>query len=367
MFYLGAALASAIVLLSSCSLGYYIHTASGQLDLLSRREPIPEVLADPGAPQELKGKLATVLEIRDFASSELGLPDNDSYRSYADLERPYVVWNVFAAPEFSVDSKQWCFPVVGCVTYRGYFKRAKADRFAQGLEDEGYDVYIGGVPAYSTLGRFDDPVMNTMLHWQEADLAAIIFHELAHQRLYVKGDAPFSEAFAMLVEEEGLRLWVERNGTPDTLEAYRLRRQREGALFLLVAEARERLRAVYASAVPESEMRERKAAEFERLRNRYESMKVSWEGYARFDHWFKEPLNNARLGSLATYREFLPAFRALLQRAGGELEMFYVSAEQLAALEAEAREERMRELLAISDTPEASADVRGTNDGSRAR
>jgi predicted aminopeptidase len=326
-FYIVSIPAGLIFLLSSCSLGYYMHTASGQLDLLSRREPIQELLADPSAADELKAKLGTVLQIRDFASSELGLPDNDSYRSYADIERPYVVWNVFAAPEFSIDSKQWCFPVVGCVTYRGYFARAKADRFAQGLEDDGYDVYVGGVPAYSTLGRFDDPVMNTMLHWEEADLAAIIFHELAHQRLYVKGDAPFSEAFAMLVEEEGLRLWVERHGTPETLEAYRLRRQREGALFLLAAETRERLRVLYGSAIPEAEMRERKAAEFQRLRGQYESMKASWGGYARFDHWFNEPLNNARLGSLATYRQFLPAFRTLLHRAGSELETFYVFAE----------------------------------------
>lgn len=355
MLYLFATLAGLMVLLSSCSLGYYIHTATGQLDLLSRREPIQDLLADPAAPDELKGRLETVVQIRDFASSSLGLPDNNSYRSYADLERPYVVWNVFAAPEFSADAKQWCFPVVGCVTYRGYFKRAKADKFAHGLEEEGYDVYVGGVPAYSTLGRFDDPVMNTMLHWQDADLAAIIFHELAHQRLYVKGDSPFSEAFAMLVEEEGLRRWVKNHGTPEALEEYRLRRQREGALFLLVAQTRERLRDLYGSTISESEMRQQKAAEFQQLRSQYEGMKASWEGYARFDHWFKEPLNNARMGSLATYREFLPAFRTLLHRSGGELEAFYVSAERLAALEPTAREERLRELLAISEGATAAS------------
>lgn len=349
MCYLAAALAGLVMLLSSCSLGYYIHAATGQLDLLSRREPIPEVLADPVVPAQLKRKLQTVLGIREFASATLGLPDNDSYRSYADLERPYVVWNVFAAPEFSIDAKQWCFPVVGCVSYRGYFKHAKADRFAQRLTERGYDVYVGGVPAYSTLGRFDDPVMNTMMHWQDADLAAIIFHELAHQRLYVKGDSPFSEAFAMLVEEEGLRLWVESHGTLEALEKYRLRRQRESALFLMVAQSRERLRDLYNSQLPEFEMREQKTRELERLRGQYENMKSSWEGYGRFDHWFKDPLNNARLGSLATYREFLPAFRALLHRAGGDLEAFYVSAERLADLDAEIRQERLRELMATSE------------------
>ncbi len=341
--------AVALLALSSCSVGYYFHAARGQLDVLSRRQPIEELIADEQVSEDLKARLKTVLAVRQFASDQLLLPDNDSYRSYADLERPYVVWNVFAAPEFSVEAKTWCFPIVGCVTYRGFFKEEKASAFGEGLRGEGYDVYIGGVPAYSTLGKFDDPVMNTMMHWQEQDLAAIIFHELAHQELYVKNDAPFSEAFAMVVEEEGLRRWFEAQGNEEALAAYRARRQRETILFTMIARTRARLDELYRSGLPDDEMRSAKAQELNRLREEYELVKASWSGYNRFDPWFNGALNNARIASLATYREFLPAFRALLARSGGDLRRFYQSAKDLAALDATEREEKMRGLMTISD------------------
>src|SRR4051812_10885006 len=187
---------------------YLIQAATGQMQIVSKRQPIAEVIRDPATSEKLKARLEYVAAARDFASRELGLPDNESYRSYADLGRPYVVWNVFAAPEFSVEPRQWCFPIAGCVVYRGYFSEAAAQRYARKLRRRGDDVAVGGVAAYSTLGHFKDPVLSTMLGWSDAQLAATLFHELAHQVVYVPGDSQFNESFATVVEEAGLERWL---------------------------------------------------------------------------------------------------------------------------------------------------------------
>ena len=183
---------------------YLMQAAGGQMELVSKREPIHSVLSNPATTEKLRGRLEYVTAARDFASRELGLPDNASYRSYADLQRPYVVWNVFAADEFSVEPKRWCFPIAGCVVYRGYFKESAAQAYALKMRMRGNDAMVGGVAAYSTLGHFKDPVLNTMMGWSDAQLAGTLFHELAHQVVYIPGDSEFNEAFATAVEEVGL-------------------------------------------------------------------------------------------------------------------------------------------------------------------
>ncbi len=217
--------AALLALVASLQTGcYLLESARGQLSLMSRREPIARVIERPATPPALRAQLEEVTAIRDFASRELGLPDNGSYRSYADVGRPYVVWNVVAAPEFSVDARQWCFPIVGCVAYRGYFIERRARSFAAALRRQGFDVSVGGVAAYSTLGHFDDPILNTMVGWDDVELAAIVFHELTHQLLYVSGDASFNEALATTVEEEGCAAGCWRRDAPPTWPSTSCRR-----------------------------------------------------------------------------------------------------------------------------------------------
>src|ERR1700683_4876474 len=205
---------------------YLLESAQGQLALMSTRRPIARVVADPRTPADVRKQLEAVAQIREFATRDLHLPDNGSYRTYADVGRPYVVWNVFAAPEFSVDPKEWCYPIVGCVAYRGYFVERRARRFADKLRRRGLDVAVGGVAAYSTLGHFNDPILNTMLGWSDVELASIIFHELTHQMIYVANDADFNEALATTVEEEGVRRWLRSLGRDRDLAEYLSYQQR---------------------------------------------------------------------------------------------------------------------------------------------
>ncbi len=331
----------AVVAIAMPALGgcYYLQAIGGQLEVMRKREPIPEVLEDPTVPDATRERLGMVLEARRFAVDELGLPDNDSYRTYADLERDYVVWNVFAAPEFSLEPKTWCFPIVGCVAYRGYFDEAAARRHAAGLEARGYDVYVGGVPAYSTLGRFDDPVLNTMMRWTDADLVATVFHELAHQRLYVKGDTGFNEAFATAVAEIGLERWLTSRGQAEALAVYRRRIAFRKALVAMAEAAKVELEALYADGIDVGEMRRRKRALLDDLSRRAveEAARRGFEDAG----WLRAPLNNARLVSVGVYRSHLGAFRALYQQCDSDLSCFYAGAEELADLPAEQRRQRL--------------------------
>ena len=327
------------------SLGYYAQAARGQLQLLSHREPIEEVIEKPDTSEALKKTLRLVLEMREYASSQLALPDNASYRSYVDIKRPYVVWNLFAAPEFSIEPKHWCFPFVGCLSYKGYFDEAKARAAGSRLAADGYDVYVGGIAAYSTLGHFDDPFLSSMLRLDEAVTAGIVFHELAHQRVYIRDDTELNEAFASLVEEEGVQRWLGERRGPEALAAWRVRREREQAFATIVDESRTRLGALYASALPEEEMRSRKATELDALRARYAELKVSWGGYAGYDAWFDSGLNNARIASVATYQRLVPALRVMLADAGDDLPRFYADVEALGKLSAEERGQRLEALL----------------------
>jgi predicted aminopeptidase len=308
----------AVVPLPGC---YLVHTAAGQWDLNSRRVPIAGVVAAPTTPPALRTQLGLALRIREFATRELGLPDNQSYRTYADVGRPYVVWNVFATPEFSVDPKTWCFPVAGCVAYRGYFAERRARDFALGLEARGYDVEVGGVAAYSTLGHFADPVLNTMLRWDETELAAQIFHELAHQRLYVPGDTEFNEAFATVVETEGVARWLSGDDRSDALGAFRLRQDRYAKLAAMFSETRAELRVLYARDLPDARKRAAKVAAFDALRQRYADRRAEFGG--AFEWLLRPGLNNARLLSVATYQGCVPLLRARLAETGNDLPRFY--------------------------------------------
>jgi len=340
---------------SSCAAPYYWQAIGGQIELLRKREPIDEVIADPAADPTLKSTLARVETMRRFAVDELDLPSNDSYTTYVALDRPYVVWNVVATEEFSVEPQRWCFPFVGCVAYRGYFDKARADRFAAKLAEDGLDTSSGGSTAYSTLGYFDDPVLSTMVAGGDQYVASLLFHELAHQRLYVKSDSEFSEAFAMVVEELGTERWLSEHGTAADLERYRTRRQRREQFGELIAAQQARLRAVYASGAPPEQLREDKQRAFDTLRTEYEALKASWGGSTDYDAWFAQPLNNATLASVATYTRWLPAMRARLDEVG--LRAFYADAEAVAKLDAEEREAKLRAWATKARAPAPSGDV----------
>lgn len=321
----------AIWALSGCStVSYYGQLADGQLRLLAAREPVSEVVADPTRDPVLRRRLEQSQEARAFASAALGLPDNGSYRLYADIHRPNVVWNVFATPELSLRPVTHCFPIAGCVAYRGYYGEAGAQGEAKRLKDEGMDVYVGGVEAYSTLGWFDDPILSSMLRWDDQRLAETIFHELAHQRYYLPGDTAFNESYASFVEQEGGRRWREFRGLPP--ESGIAVRQREG-LTRLVLDTRERLGRLYASGQSADALRAGKAAEFERMRREYRALCLrEWGGKCPYDAWMNSPMNNAKLLPFGLYDQWVPAFATLLRQVGGNWPAFYARVEKLGAL-----------------------------------
>lgn len=316
---------------AGCStLGYYLQAFNGQMELTRKARPIPQVLEDKDTPTELKARLERVQDIRAFASRELALPDNGSYRRYADLQRPYVVWNVFATEEFSVVPQQWCFPIAGCVGYRGYFARDGADAFAAQQRKAGLDVYVGGVPAYSTLGWMDDPVLNTFIRYPDSEIARLVFHELAHQLVYVPGDSTFNESFASTVELEGVKRWLAVYGTPGQFAEFEAGQARRRDFAQLVARYRDKLAALYASGIDAPAMRSAKAQTFEQMREDYRALREQWGGFAGYDWWFEQPLNNAQIASVAMYTQLVPGFQKLLAESGGDLPRFYQSVEALA-------------------------------------
>jgi predicted aminopeptidase len=332
-------LALAAGLVSGCGLPYYAQAIHGQVKLLRARTPIEAVLEDPDADPGLQSKLRNIVVARRFAVERLALPDNDSYTSYVDIGRDYVVWNVIAAEEFSVDPVTWCFPVAGCVAYRGYFDRDDAEKFQAKLDARGYDTYSGGSSAYSTLGHFDDPVLSTMLDGGDEYSAGVLFHELAHQQLYFKGDSELSEAFATAVEESGMELWLSEHGGPEALEAYRARLGRRADFAALIGRQQQRLSEVYAGGDGEAEMRAAKDAAFDAMRADYRALKQQWGGLGDYDRWFDQRLNNASLAAVATYRRWVPALRWRLGQLG--FAAFYDEMERLAKLDDDARERRL--------------------------
>jgi predicted aminopeptidase len=320
--------AMSLVLCACSSVRYYAQAAHGQGALLVHRRSVSAVMRDPGTDPKLAARLSSAQQARRFASQRLRLPDNRSYTGYVDLHRRYVVWNVFAAPRYSVEAVPQCFPIAGCVAYRGYFKEAAANADADRRRSRGDDVWIGGVPAYSTLGWLVDPILSSMLRWDDDELDSTIFHELAHQLIYVRGDTAFNESFATFVQTEGLREWRSSRGLPPQDD----RKQAMDTGFTqLVLDLRERLKTLYASGGDEPTMASGKQREIEAFRNRYHQWRQrEWPQEHRYDAWVAKPINNARLLPFGLYDRWTPAFAVLFERAERSWPAFYASVRALA-------------------------------------
>lgn len=312
--------------------GYYLQSVAGHLDLVGGRENIAGLIADEATPAELRDRLALVEEAVDYAAAELALPDNGSYRDYVDVGGPFVAWNVVATPPLSMAPVEWCFVVVGCISYRGYFDRDEAIAYGQNLYDEGYDVSVTGTRAYSTLGWFRDPVPSTIIFDADYDLVGTIFHELAHQRVYVAGDATFNESYAVAVERAAVEQWLADYGDAALAREYRIAIARQEQFLEMLLETRADLVVLYASGLSEPEMLAAKAARFDELRGDYAGLKRGWGGYSGYDGWFASEINNARLALVATYNSGVGAFTALFEANGGDWAAFHHAVELLAAL-----------------------------------
>jgi predicted aminopeptidase len=336
-----------VALLGACSsVGYYSQSIGGHLEVLNAARPIEDWLSDPKTPQALRERLEKVRAMRRFAVDELGLPDNSSYTSYADLKRPFVVWNVFATPALSLRLRQWCFPIVGCISYRGYYAKKDAEAYAQMLREQGDDVYVGGIPAYSTLGYTSDPVLSTFVTFPESEVARLIFHELSHQVVYVKGDSTFNESFAVAVEDEGVKRWFARDGAGGAAQqAFLLTNARKAQFVTLLTRHREALQAIYASADGDDAKRQAKEAEFAALKADYEALKAEpgspFYQYTGYDRYFAQHLNNANLAAVATYSRRVPAFAKLIADDGGDMRRFYRDAEAISKLPLAERNARL--------------------------
>ena len=342
----------AVILLQCRSLPYYDQAIKGQLVILRNQEPISDLIEHPDTPAALREKLQFIRNVREFAATQLHLPVNDHYLSYVELNRPYVVWNVFSAPEFSLTPETWCFPIVGCVAYRGYFSEQDARRFGESLKKEGYDVFIGGAIAYSTLGWFEDPVLSTFVNLSETDTAALIFHELAHGVLYVKNDTAFNESFATAVEQEGLRRWQNATHDPNGYQKWQRKHQLRRQFIDLVAKYRHALEALYARDLLLSAKRKQKAALFTQMKAEFRDLKLSHGGLAVYDAWFNRPLNNAQLISVSTYHDWVPAFGLILSESDGDLQKFYQKCRQLAKNEPAGRKRILQDYIKETQNPE---------------
>lgn len=325
-------------------LAYYSQAAQGQMEVLAKAKPIETVMLHPSTDENLRSRLKLVQEIRRFAVDELGLPDNGSYKKYADLQRPYVLWNVVVTPELSLQPQQWCFLVAGCVSYRGYYKKEQAHSFAETMQQQGKDVLVSGVPAYSTLGWFNDPVLSTFIHYSEAELARLIFHELAHQIVYVPGDTQFNESFATAIEEIGVTRWLHRFGNTAQLGNFQQSQKRRLTFIALLSEYRAKLEENYASADSASSKRLKKAEIFLSLKEAYAVLKhEQWNDDASYDAWFNRPLTNAHLALISTYFDLVPAFHSLWEQQKN-FSLFYQSVRQLAKLEKHKRRSQLAKL-----------------------
>jgi predicted aminopeptidase len=336
------ALLVSTVLVSCETVSYYGQAVAGQLYIFSHRENIEALIENQNTSPELKNKLETILEIRTFAEQELLLPLDKNYSTYVDVQRPYVVWNVFATPEFSMQANNWCYPIAGCVSYRGYFSEVNAREFAENLNAQGQDVYVGGVAAYSTLGWFSDSILNTVIAREDHQLASLLFHELAHQLLYIPGDTEFNESFATAVEQEGLKRWLQHTRTNNAeaeaiVSAAELDRERRLQFVEVVSETVAALKQLYASDGSEQAMRQSKQEQIAHLQENYIELKNSWNGYDGYDAWFKRDINNAQLNTVTTYFNWVPAFEAMLVEEANDLPAFYARVLSLENLEAAER------------------------------
>ncbi|CAN5151693.1 aminopeptidase [soil metagenome] len=354
--WLAAAVVAAVLMGAGCStIGYYVQSVHGHFSMLAAARPIDEVLADPTTDPQLRAKLERARTARRFAVTELGLPDNGSFTTYADLKRPFVVWNVFATPELSLELHQSCFPVVGCLGYRGYFSKDDADAFAATLAGDGLDVNVGGVPAYSTLGWFKDPLLNTFMVQSDAEVARLVFHELAHQVAYARGDTMFNESYATAVETEGVKRWFAVSGDASGAAAYAAQSARRRDFLALLYVTKDRLSAIYQSPTSDDAKRSAKREAFADLQQRYRDLRAQrWGGYAGYDRYFAQPLNNAHLASLAAYTQWVPAFDALLLEQHGDMRAFHERVRALAKMPAPDRLAELARLCPACAAREAS-------------
>jgi predicted aminopeptidase len=366
---LAPALLLAVLAMSGCrTLSFYNQAIKGQYQIVAHQQKIQKLLADPQTPAPLKAKLELVQDLRAFAKKQLQLPVDGHYEKYADLHRPFVVWNVEAAPEFSLAPKSWWYPFVGSLDYRGFFSKDGAQKYGAWLQTKGYDVYVGGVTAYSTLGWFKDPVLNTFIFDPEPDLAETIFHELGHQRVFASGDTDFNEAFATTVGQEGARRWFRAKGDQAALEKYLADVRRTTQFARLIADTRDRLVTLYGDerteggkikatrnkrAVPPEQMRRQKQELLDRLQREYTQLKAQWGGARDYDPWFARAVNNAQLNSVAAYYDLVPGFERMLELNGSDLGKFYEAADRLTHEPRVERHQRLRSLAspATGSTP----------------
>lgn len=338
-----AAVIMAAAVAGCTSVSYYAQSLEGHARIMAARKSVGKLIRDPSTPEPLRARLTSADSIRRFASEQLALPDNSSYRSYVDIGRDAVTWAVFAAPQFSLTPRTWCFPVFGCVPYRGYFARKSATDNAVELHRQGLDVYVTGITAYSTLGWSSDPLLSTMLRQDDTYLASLIFHELAHQRLYVDGDSAFNEAFAVAVETTGVRMWLRATGNRAGLHRYEIDRRRKADFLDLIATTRDELSQIYGSPRAPQQMAAAKSAAIETLRMRYRQLRDRrWAGFRGYDAWFGAPINNAKLAATAVYGEQVPAFLRLFDLCSGDYPRFYASVRRIADLHGASRAEALK-------------------------
>jgi predicted aminopeptidase len=354
-----------IAAVSGCrTIGFYAQAIKGQYQIFAHQELIEKLITDPQTPAKLREQLQLVQQLRSFAKDQLKLPVDGHYRKYVDLHRPYVVWNVQAAPQFSLQPRTWWYPLVGSLEYRGYFSEKGARKYAAHYAKRGDDVYVDGVEAYSTLGWFKDPVLNTFIDRNEPELAEVIFHELGHQRVFARGDTDFNEAYATTVGQEGARRWLRASGKTNLLARYEIALRRNDQFVHLIMSTREELKKVYGDTLdkdgkvkaagtpplPPAQLKAAKERVFAELRGNYQQLKAGWGGYAGYDEWFARELNNAQLNTIANYYDFLPAFQRVLEMNGNDMEKFYVEVERLSKLSKDERHQWLRDLARKDST-----------------
>ena len=341
----GVALLISAPLTGCQTIQYYSQAINGQHRILNSRQPISEVTTDPNASAELRQRLTFIMDVRAFAEDELQLPVANHYLTYVDLKRPYVAWNVVATPEFSMVPKMWCYPFVGCAAYRGYFAKADAEQYADLLKEQGYDVHVGGVTAYSTLGWFDDPVLSTFIHRSKSSAAALLFHEVAHQVLYTPGDTTFNESFATFVEQEGLRRWQKSSGDSAIYNEYLVNFRRQQQFVSLVQAHRYELETLYQMNLAPQQKRAQKASIFSELRDEFNQLKTVQTDLAVYDQWINQPLNNAKISGVVAYHDFVPAFSVILAENNGELTRFYEACRRLAQMQKDERHRILKQAM----------------------
>jgi predicted aminopeptidase len=338
------------LVLGGCgSFGYYGQSVRGQLGVMAASRPVEDVIADPRTADKVRGQLQVLPELRRFAVEELALPETDSYRLYADVQREALVWNVVATPVDSLTPRKWCYPVLGCAAYRGYFDKRAAHDYAAALAGEGWDTAVEPIPAYSTLGWFSDPLPSTIIDWPLPDIAGLLFHELAHEALYVKGDSAFNESYATVVEKEGVRRWLISHGDAQQRGERRLQERRRLEFLRLIEQTRQRLADLYAKDAQRSESLSRKRAVFQLLQEEYAELKQAWGGYAGYDRWMNRPLNNAHLASINTYHALEPAFRRILNQLDGDMSAFHAACAEIGSTPAAERSVIMSDLLRAAE------------------